>query len=80
VQGKPHIKGRHLKSDKAFKINRPRSYSHKCKSFAIFAKFRGWHSRVCWLWSLILFLIHRYLFSAVLIPHEDYTPLHAGGF
>jgi hypothetical protein len=33
----------------------------------------------CWLWSLIIFLIHRSLFSAMFIPHEDCTPLHAGG-
>jgi hypothetical protein len=35
--------------------------------------------RDCWLWSLIIFLFHRSLFSAVFIPHEDCTPLHAGG-
>jgi hypothetical protein len=28
----------------------------------------------CWLWSLIIFLIQRSLFSAVFIPHEDFTP------
>ena len=28
----------------------------------------------CWLWSLIIFLIHRSLFSAVFIPHEVFTP------
>jgi hypothetical protein len=28
----------------------------------------------CWLWSLIIFLFHRSLFSAVFIPHEDFTP------
>jgi hypothetical protein len=28
----------------------------------------------CWLWSLIIFLFHRYLFSAMFIPHEDFTP------
>jgi hypothetical protein len=27
-----------------------------------------------WLWSLIIFLIHRSLFSVVFIPHEDFTP------
>jgi hypothetical protein len=25
---------------------------------------------LCWLWSLIIFLIHRSLFSAMFIPHE----------
>ena len=28
----------------------------------------------CWLWSLIIFLIHRSLLSAVFIPHEVFTP------
>jgi hypothetical protein len=28
----------------------------------------------CWLWSLIIFLIQRSLFSAMFIPHEDFTP------
>jgi hypothetical protein len=28
----------------------------------------------CWLWSLIIFLIQRSLFSVVLIPHEVFTP------
>jgi hypothetical protein len=28
----------------------------------------------CWLWSLIIFLFHRSLFSAMFIPHEDCTP------
>jgi hypothetical protein len=28
----------------------------------------------CWLWSLIIFLIQRSLFSAMFIPHEDCTP------
>jgi hypothetical protein len=28
----------------------------------------------CWLWSLIIFLIQRSLFSAVFIPHEVFTP------
>jgi hypothetical protein len=28
----------------------------------------------CWLWSLIIFLIQRSLFSVVFIPHEDFTP------
>jgi hypothetical protein len=27
-----------------------------------------------WLWSLIIFLIQRSLFSAMFIPHEDFTP------
>jgi hypothetical protein len=31
-------------------------------------------SSTCWLWSLIIFLIHRSLFSVVFIPHEDFTP------
>jgi hypothetical protein len=29
---------------------------------------------LCWLWSLIMFLIQRSLLSAVFIPHEDFTP------
>jgi hypothetical protein len=33
----------------------------------------------CWLWTLIIFLIHRSLFSVVFIPHEYCTPLHMGG-
>jgi hypothetical protein len=28
----------------------------------------------CWLWSLIIFLIQRSLFSVMFIPHEDFTP------
>jgi hypothetical protein len=28
----------------------------------------------CWLWILIIFLIHRSLISAVFIPHEVFTP------
>jgi hypothetical protein len=28
----------------------------------------------CWLWSLIIFLIQRSLFSTMFIPHEDFTP------
>jgi hypothetical protein len=28
----------------------------------------------CWLWSLIIFLIQRSLFSAMFIPHEEFTP------
>jgi hypothetical protein len=28
----------------------------------------------CWLWSLIIFLIQRSLFSAMFIPHEYFTP------
>ena len=28
----------------------------------------------CWLWSLIIFYIQRSLFSAMFIPHEDFTP------
>jgi hypothetical protein len=28
----------------------------------------------CWLWSLIIFLVQRSLFSTVFIPHEDFTP------
>jgi hypothetical protein len=28
----------------------------------------------CWLWSLIIFLIQRSLFSVVFIPHEYFTP------
>jgi hypothetical protein len=28
----------------------------------------------CWLWSLIIFLIQRSLFSVMFIPHEDCTP------
>jgi hypothetical protein len=28
----------------------------------------------CWLWSLIIFLFHRYLFSTMFIPHEYCTP------
>jgi hypothetical protein len=28
----------------------------------------------CWLWSLIIFLFHRSLFSVMFIPHEDCTP------
>jgi hypothetical protein len=28
----------------------------------------------CWLWSLIILLIQRSLFSAMFIPHEDFTP------
>jgi hypothetical protein len=27
-----------------------------------------------WLWGLIIFMIKRYLFSVVFIPHEDFTP------
>jgi hypothetical protein len=34
---------------------------------------------LCWLWSLIIFMFHRSLFLAVFIPHENCTPLHAGG-
>jgi hypothetical protein len=30
--------------------------------------------KICWLWSLIIFLIQRSLLSAVFIPHEDFTP------
>jgi hypothetical protein len=29
---------------------------------------------MCWLWSLIIFLIHRSLLSVVFIPHEVFTP------
>jgi hypothetical protein len=29
---------------------------------------------ICWLWSLIIFLIQRSLLSAVFIPHEVFTP------
>jgi hypothetical protein len=29
---------------------------------------------MCWLWSLIIFLIQRSLLSAVFIPHEVFTP------
>jgi hypothetical protein len=29
---------------------------------------------ICWLWSLIIFLIQRSLFSVVFISHEDFTP------
>jgi hypothetical protein len=29
---------------------------------------------ICWLWSLIIFLIQRSLFSVMFIPHEDFTP------
>jgi hypothetical protein len=31
-------------------------------------------SGMCWLWSLIIFLIRRSLLSAVFIPHEVFTP------
>jgi hypothetical protein len=32
-----------------------------------------------WLWSLIIFLIQRYFFSTIFIPHQECAPLHAGG-
>jgi hypothetical protein len=33
----------------------------------------------CWLWILVISIFHRSLFSAMFIPHEECTPLHAGG-
>jgi hypothetical protein len=39
------------------------------------SKFDGdQRSYICWLWSLIIFLIQRSLLSAVFIPHEVFTP------
>jgi hypothetical protein len=34
----------------------------------------GKYQARCWLWSLIIFLIQRSLFSVMFIPHEDFTP------
>jgi hypothetical protein len=34
---------------------------------------------MCWLWSLIIYLIHTSFFSSVFILDEYYTPLHEGG-
>jgi hypothetical protein len=41
------------------------------KKAKVFEKFKDFK---CWLWSLIMFLIQRFLLLAVFIPHEDFTP------
>jgi hypothetical protein len=54
-------------ADKDYKITNP-----KCE-FDFF-ELHFWLKDIYWLWSLIIFLIQRFLFSVLFIPHEYFTP------